>query len=404
MPDDVRMQRRDQRGDEPDARRPQPRADLEDDERGRDGDDDLRDPDREPRAAEREVERGEEPAVERLRVRRGDVREEAERPVVDERLREAVALVDELLEDRLTLADEDEQARESRPPPRRRERPSTVSSSFDHDGRHGFGNGTRSCPATLSDRSTTLCGCASRPCRRRRPAASRDRGAHAPGGLRPSARTRTSGRERAREAPAARAPARAPHALDGARPRAAGATVPCSDGTGERVVAEAARLRELGSAPTLFCGGGWYTDLEVAEACAELGYVDCTPRATRPPYLGRRALGVSRAPSRVRAALGPHTWRDPDDAHARRSRRALWRAGSSRARARLLPRHGSPRPAPARAAPRHAAAARAARAGDGPRRACGATLRRAPRAVGRRGAALSFPHVRQGRSAGGDVA
>jgi hypothetical protein len=54
---------------------------------------------------------------------------------------------------------------------------------------------------------------------------------------------------------------------------------------GERVRAEGARLRELGLAPTLFCGGGWYTDPEVAEACAELGYVDCTPRAARPPYL-----------------------------------------------------------------------------------------------------------------------
>ena len=44
-------------------------------------------------------------------------------------------------------------------------------------------------------------------------------------------------------------------------------------------------MREVGLTPTLFCGGGWYTDLEVAEACAELGYVDCTPRARRPPYL-----------------------------------------------------------------------------------------------------------------------
>jgi hypothetical protein len=44
-------------------------------------------------------------------------------------------------------------------------------------------------------------------------------------------------------------------------------------------------MRELGLAPTIFCGGGWYTDVDVAEACAELGYVDCTPRARRPPYL-----------------------------------------------------------------------------------------------------------------------
>ena len=60
---------------------------------------------------------------------------------------------------------------------------------------------------------------------------------------------------------------------------------PTDDGTGERVRREGAQLRELGLEPTLFCGGGWYTDVEVAEACAELGYVDCTPRATRPPYL-----------------------------------------------------------------------------------------------------------------------
>jgi hypothetical protein len=60
---------------------------------------------------------------------------------------------------------------------------------------------------------------------------------------------------------------------------------PTSGGPGERVLTEGRRLRELELAPTLFCGGGWYTDVEVAEACAELGYADCTPRATRPSYL-----------------------------------------------------------------------------------------------------------------------
>jgi hypothetical protein len=60
---------------------------------------------------------------------------------------------------------------------------------------------------------------------------------------------------------------------------------PTSGAPGERVLAEGARLRELGLAPRLFCGGGWYADVEVAEACAELGYVDCTPRPARPPYL-----------------------------------------------------------------------------------------------------------------------
>jgi hypothetical protein len=54
---------------------------------------------------------------------------------------------------------------------------------------------------------------------------------------------------------------------------------------GARVLDEGRRLREHGLAPTVFCGGGWYTDDGVAEACAELGYVDCTPRAIRPAYL-----------------------------------------------------------------------------------------------------------------------
>jgi hypothetical protein len=70
---------------------------------------------------------------------------------------------------------------------------------------------------------------------------------------------------------------------------------PTGGGTAERVLAEGRRLRELGLAPVLFCGGGWYTDAGVVEACAELGYVDCTPRATAPPYLadGERWASLS---------------------------------------------------------------------------------------------------------------
>jgi hypothetical protein len=60
---------------------------------------------------------------------------------------------------------------------------------------------------------------------------------------------------------------------------------PTSHPARPQVLDEGRRLHELGLAPTLFCGGGWYTDVEVAEACAELGYVDCTPRARRPLYL-----------------------------------------------------------------------------------------------------------------------
>jgi len=80
---------------------------------------------------------------------------------------------------------------------------------------------------------------------------------------------------------------------------------PTAGGTGARVLAEGARLQELGLTPTLFCGGGWYTDAEVAEACAELGYVDCTPRAVRPPYLPPgEQWGSLAAPARVRLSSG----------------------------------------------------------------------------------------------------
>ena len=67
-----------------------------------------------------------------------------------------------------------------------------------------------------------------------------------------------------------------------------------------RVRGESAWLREQGLEPTLFCGGGWYSDLGVAEACAELGYVDCTATAYRPAYLSPDdpRLGLA-APARV---------------------------------------------------------------------------------------------------------
>jgi hypothetical protein len=74
---------------------------------------------------------------------------------------------------------------------------------------------------------------------------------------------------------------------------------PTGAGTGERVRAEGERMRELGLAPTLFCGGGWYTDVEVAEACAELGYVDCTMRARRPPYLAEGERWASLDDARI---------------------------------------------------------------------------------------------------------
>ncbi len=72
-----------------------------------------------------------------------------------------------------------------------------------------------------------------------------------------------------------------------------------------RVRGEGAWLRERDLRPTLFCGGGWYSDRGVAEACAELGYVDCTATAYRPGYLPAEAprLGLA-APARVALPSG----------------------------------------------------------------------------------------------------
>lgn len=72
---------------------------------------------------------------------------------------------------------------------------------------------------------------------------------------------------------------------------------------GDRVLREGRWLREQGLEPTVFCGGGWYTDESVARACATLGYADCTPRATRPGYLDADApWAQSSVPAR--AGLG----------------------------------------------------------------------------------------------------
>jgi hypothetical protein len=63
----------------------------------------------------------------------------------------------------------------------------------------------------------------------------------------------------------------------------------------ERVRHEGQWLVERGLEPTLFCGGGWYMDAEVAAAVADLGYADCTATAFTPSYLADDAprLGVA---------------------------------------------------------------------------------------------------------------
>jgi hypothetical protein len=50
----------------------------------------------------------------------------------------------------------------------------------------------------------------------------------------------------------------------------------------ERVRRDTGWLRARGIEPLYFCGGGWYTDDAVRSVVAELGLVDCTPRAGLP--------------------------------------------------------------------------------------------------------------------------
>jgi hypothetical protein len=71
---------------------------------------------------------------------------------------------------------------------------------------------------------------------------------------------------------------------------------PRSGSPEDQVRREGAWLRNAGLEPTLFCGGGWYVDDRVAEAAADLGYVDCTATAFRPAYLaeGEPYLSLSR--------------------------------------------------------------------------------------------------------------
>jgi hypothetical protein len=81
---------------------------------------------------------------------------------------------------------------------------------------------------------------------------------------------------------------------------------PTGDGIpAQRVREEAAWLRSEGIRATLFCGGGWYSDAGVAEACAELGYVDCTATAYRPAYLPPDAPRLElAAPARIALRSG----------------------------------------------------------------------------------------------------
>jgi hypothetical protein len=66
-----------------------------------------------------------------------------------------------------------------------------------------------------------------------------------------------------------------------------------------RVRGEAAWLSDQGLDLRLFCAGGWYMDVGLAAALAELGYADCSATAFRPSYL---------APGAPRLALAEPAW------------------------------------------------------------------------------------------------
>jgi hypothetical protein len=89
--------------------------------------------------------------------------------------------------------------------------------------------------------------------------------------------------ERAREA-AARSPI-GHHTHWGGSDRAR----PVSGRPEIRVRREGAWLKSAGLMPTLFCGGGWYVDSQVAQAAADLDYADCTATTFRPSYLAAAA-------------------------------------------------------------------------------------------------------------------
>ncbi len=68
---------------------------------------------------------------------------------------------------------------------------------------------------------------------------------------------------------------------------------------------EAQWLQANGVEPRYFCGGGWYLDETLAEALAEIGYVDCTATTFRQSYLADDAPRLQLpGPRRLRLGSG----------------------------------------------------------------------------------------------------
>ena len=114
VPDEIRVQRREQRGDDGDGHGEKAASDLEDEHRGDRRDGDLHETDGLPTPPEDPVDRDQKPAVERLRVRRRFAGDVAERPVMHERQREAAALLGERVDDLAALVEKDGEPRHDR--------------------------------------------------------------------------------------------------------------------------------------------------------------------------------------------------------------------------------------------------------------------------------------------------
>jgi hypothetical protein len=96
----------------------------------------------------------------------------------------------------------------------------------------------------------------------------------------------------------------------------------------DRVRREGSWLRSVGLQPTLFCGGGWYIDAEIAEIAASLDYIDCTGTTFRATYLAAQEpqLSVS-GPCWLKLPSGRHLLELPTTHSLGMLARALVRPG-----------------------------------------------------------------------------
>ena len=112
VPDQIRVQRGDERRDQAGGQRVDSTAKLENEQRCGDRNEHLRDADDGPRAAERPVERCQEEGIQRLGVAGRNAGNEAEGAAVCERPREPVALLRKRVEQPVAFIEQHDKARE----------------------------------------------------------------------------------------------------------------------------------------------------------------------------------------------------------------------------------------------------------------------------------------------------